>query len=59
MDMKGTIRLNRLNIVNSDVDLSGTIKFAGQKQNISIRGEVRNLHPVLGDSAAQSTEDDE
>lgn len=59
MDMKGTIRLNKLNIVNSDVDLSGTIKFAGQKQNISIRGEVRNLHPVLGDSAAQSTEDDE
>ncbi|WP_303852444.1 hypothetical protein [Seleniivibrio woodruffii] len=59
LDMKGSIRLNRLNIVNSDVDLSGTIKFAGQKQNISIRGEVRNLHPVMGDNGSQTNEDEE
>ncbi|MCD8554933.1 hypothetical protein [Seleniivibrio sp.] len=59
LNMQGRVRLNKLNIVNSNVDLQGTIKLAGQKQTISIRGDVDNLHPMLGGAGDSAPEDDE
>jgi hypothetical protein len=58
LDMTGNIKINKLNITKTSVNISGSIKFAGQKQNLTISGKVGNLHPVLG-SNQQPNDDDE
>ncbi|MGE4466027.1 hypothetical protein [Sphaerochaeta sp.] len=59
LDMRGKIRLNKLNIVNSEVDLAGSIKLAGQKQSITIKGKIDNLHPMMGGAGSSVSEDEE
>ena len=47
LNMKGSIKLNRLLIEKSDVSLNGSIKLMGQKRSLTIAGNVSNLHPIL------------
>ncbi|TCK62393.1 hypothetical protein [Seleniivibrio woodruffii] len=47
LNMKGTIRLKRIHMPDSEVALNGSIKLAGQRKSLSINGKIDNLHPVL------------